>query len=310
MSEIEKKQYVRELAKKKNAVILVHYYVRDEVQEVADFLGDSLYLAQQAQKQKDADIILFAGVNFMAETAKILNPSKIVITPDNKAGCTLADCADPVEIMQWKKNFKNPYLISYINCSTEIKTLSDVICTSSNVLKVVKNAPKDATLLFAPDINLGSWVNKTLNLNMQLWNGNCVVHHNYSEVALNKEIELYPTAKIVAHPECPMQLLNYADFVGSTTAIMNFIAKNEGEFIVLTELGVKRQILIDNPDKILHFIPSKFKEGDNFCVNMKKHNIDKVIAALENLEPRIELDENIRLAALKPLELMLEISGK
>jgi quinolinate synthase len=218
-SKIEK---LNELKKAKNAVILAHYYTLPEVQNAADFLGDSLFLAQKA-KETQAEIILFCGVNFMAETAKILNPSKKVLIPDKNSFCSLAESVDFDDFTNWKNSFENPFLISYINCSTKIKAVSDVICTSANVVKIAENAPKNATILFATDKNLGNWINKKLNLNMKLWNGNCEVHQNFSEEDLQKKIKEFPEAEVVAHPECPENLLNYANFVGSTTGILNYI---------------------------------------------------------------------------------------
>ncbi|MDR0926587.1 MAG: quinolinate synthase NadA [Ignavibacteria bacterium] len=300
----EKQNRIRELATKHNAVILAHYYVADEIQEVADFLGDSLYLAQQAQST-DADVILFCGVNFMAETAKILNPQKIVIVPDNTATCSLAECLDATDCIQWKQRFDNPYLISYINCATEVKTISDVICTSSNALKIVESAPKDATLLFAPDVNLGNWLNKTLGVNMQIWNGHCVVHHNYKLGKLMECMTLHPRAEVIAHPECPEEILQYADFVGSTTGIINYAKKGSCDaFIVLTEVGVLRTLQMNSPEKHFYTIHS----NPPICVNMKRHSLDKAILALDTLSPQITMNEDIRLAAYKPLAKMLELS--
>jgi quinolinate synthase len=302
------KNRIFELKKQRNAMIFAHYYVADEIQEIADFLGDSLFLAQKA-KETNADIILFCGVNFMAETAKILNPSKTVLTPDNTASCSLAECVDIDECLKWKNSFRNPYLISYINCSTQVKTISDVICTSSNVLKIVNSAPKDATVLFAPDENLGNWINKKLGINMQLWKGNCVVHQNYSEKNLIECKKNHPDAKIVAHPECPANLLSYADFVGSTTAIIDFTKQIETQnIIVLTENGILRKLKIDSPNK--NFLTVKGMTDDNkqnICFDMKKHTLEKVAAALENLENVVTVAENLSTAALIPLEKMLEI---
>ena len=303
----EKQKYIKEIAKKKDVVILAHYYVADEIQEIADFLGDSLYLAQQAKELKN-DVILFCGVNFMAETAKILNPTKKVIVPDNCAYCSLVENFDADKCIKWKSEFKNPYLISYINCSTEVKAQSDIICTSSNVLKVVKNAPSDATLLFAPDYNLGNWINKTQAMKMTLWNGNCKVHHNYSEKALEDLIKRNPSAEVIAHPECPENILKYANYVGSTTGIINYAKQSKSNlFIVLTEAGVNRKLKLDSPEKTFLYVPNQNQE-ENYCVNMKKHNLDKVISALETLSPEIQINEELRQAASISLERMLNIS--
>ena len=317
---------LNELKKSKNAVILAHYYTLPEVQNSADFLGDSLFLAQKA-KEIQAEIIIFCGVNFMAETAKILNPTKKVLIPDNNSFCSLADSVDFAVFLNWKNSFENPYLISYINCSTEVKAISDVICTSANVLKIAESAPKNSTILFATDENLGNWVNKKLNLNMKLWKGNCVVHQNFSEENLNKKIKQFSKAKVVAHPECPENILKYADFIGSTTGILNFITKNFAEekpenniknsiknkFIILTETGISHQLKKMNKnssDRNFIFVEGKNPNG-NICFNMKNNTLDKMISALENqnLESEIEIDENLRIAALKPLEKMLTLSN-
>ena len=307
MTNIEKQNLIKKLKEKQNAVILSHYYTLPEVQDVADYLGDSLFLAQKA-KETNAEIILFCGVNFMAETAKILNPNKTVLIPDNSAGCSLADdvCSD--ELAKWKNSFENPYLISYINCSTTVKAISDVICTSANVLNIVRSAPKNAILLFATDENLGDWVNKTLGLQMKLWKGNCYVHKNFSENNLKENRKKYPDAEIVAHPECPENLLNYADFVGSTTSILNHAKNSEiKEFIVLTESGILHQLKKDSPNK--NFITVEgISNSNNICFDMKKNTLDKIISALENLQHEIKIEEKMGLAALKPLEKMLELS--
>ena len=314
MTNIEKQNLIKKLKEKQNAVILSHYYTLPEVQDVADYLGDSLFLAQilshysKETKETNAEIILFCGVNFMAETAKILNPNKTVLIPDNSAGCSLADdvCFD--ELAKWKNSFENPYLISYINCSTTVKAISDVICTSANVLNIVRSAPKNATLLFATDENLGDWVNKTLGLQMKLWKGNCYVHKNFSENNLKENRKKYPDAEIVAHPECPENLLNYADFVGSTTSILNHAKNSEiKEFIVLTESGILHQLKKDSPNK--NFITVEgISNSNNICFDMKKNTLDKIISALENLQHEIKIEEKMGLAALKPLEKMLELS--
>ena len=306
MTKIDKQNFIKELAKKRNAVILAHYYTPPEIQDIADYLGDSLFLAQKAKETK-ADVILFCGVSFMAETAKILNPTKTVLLPDDMAGCSLADFANPDECLEWKKSFENPFLISYINCSTLVKTISDIICTSANVLQIAKSAPKNATILFAPDENLGNWVNKTLGLEMKLWRGNCVVHKEFSENHLRECVQNYPAAEVVAHPECPENILAYADFVGSTTSIINYIKKSDKQtFIILTEPGICHQLAKDTSNKV--FVSVNRTGGvENICYEMKKNTLDKVIFALENLQPEIKMNEALRLAALKPLEKMLAI---
>jgi quinolinate synthase len=305
---MNKQNRIQELKEKRNAVILAHYYTLPEIQDIADYLGDSLFLAQKA-KETNADTILFCGVNFMAETAKILNPTKTVLLPDDTAGCSLADFVDVDDFLKWKNSFENPYLISYINCSTTVKAISDVICTSANVLKIAQSAPKNATILFAPDENLGDWVNKTLGLNMKTWKGDCCVHIDFSEKHLRECIKNEPDAEVVAHPECPENILNYANFVGSTTAILNYVKKSEkNKFIILTETGILHQMKRDSPDKIFITVNGINSGSENICLNMKKNTLDKVIFALENLQPEIVINEKLRFAALKPLEKMLEQS--
>lgn len=304
----DKIKIINELKEKRNAVILAHYYTLPEIQDIADYLGDSLFLAQKA-KQSKADVILFCGVNFMAETAKILNPTKIVLLPDETAGCSLADFMDTEECWEWKNSFENPYLISYINSSTTVKAISDIICTSANVLQIAKSAPKNATILFAPDENLGNWVNKSLDLKMKIWNGSCVVHREFSENHLKKCIHNYPDAEVVAHPECPENILNYANFIGSTTSIINYAKKSEKKtFIILTEMGILHQLKKDTTSKVFVPVNRMNVEVDNICYEMKKNTLDKVIFALENLQHEIKINEELRLAALKPLEKMLELS--
>jgi quinolinate synthase len=296
------------LKKERNAVILAHYYQSAEIQECADFLGDSLALAQAA-KNTDADVILFCGVHFMAETAKILNPGKIVVLPDLEAGCSLADSADPKEFQKWKDDTPDATFISYINCSTHVKAMSDIICTSSNAEKIVASIPKDKQIYFAPDKHLGSFLMKKLNRPMTLWNGSCQVHEAFSEQSVIDSMQENPFALVLAHPECPEHLLHYADYVGSTNGILDFATKCDSkEFIILTEPGIVHQLKKRSPDKTFHTIANLEGCSCNDCPYMKLNTIDKMISALENLEPRIEMDEELRLKALKPLEKMLELS--
>ncbi len=298
---------VKELKEKRNAIILSHYYTRNEIQNLSDFVGDSLALSQQA-KNTNADIILFCGVHFMAETAKILNHKKIVLLPDITSGCSLADLSNVNDIKHWKESFKNPFLISYINCSTELKAISDVICTSSNAEKIVNSIQKDKTILFATDNNLGRYLNKKLNIKMEIWKDYCYVHNNFSEKHLKDTITNYPNSDIVAHPECPENILQYADFIGSTTGIINYIKNsNKNEFIILTEPGIKYKLEKTSPNKKFIFI--KNNHGSlNLCIQMKKNTIENVIYSLETLTTEINIEENLRLKALKPLELMLKLS--
>ncbi len=296
-----------ELKRQKNAILLAHYYVLPEIQDAADFVGDSLALAQEAKKTT-ADVILFAGVHFMAETAKILNPNKIVLIPDAGSGCSLADLSSADEILKWKNSFKNPYLITYINCSTAVKSISDVICTSSNAEKIVKATPAEKTLLFATDQYLGSYLNNKLNLNMHLWKDYCRVHREFSEEHLLKLKIENPDAVVLAHPECPGNLLKHSDFIGSTTAIINYtVNSNSNKFIIITEVGILHKLKSLSPNK--QFLTINNNTGvENYCVEMKKNTIEKLILALENMQPEIIIDEELRKKALAPLELMLNLS--
>jgi quinolinate synthase len=296
------------LRKERNAVILAHYYQEAEIQAVADFLGDSLVLAQAAKKT-DADVILFCGVHFMAETAKILNPDKIVIIPDMDAGCSLADSAPADKFKAWVDEHKDHTIISYINCTADVKAMSDIIVTSSNAVKIVNSLPPDEKICFAPDKYLGDFVMKQTGRDMVLWDGSCEVHEQFSEIELLNLMNKHPEAAVLAHPECPQALLDYADFVGSTTGILNYATKSDKkEFIILTEPGIIHQIELKAPEKKYYSVPNLDGCDCNNCPYMKLNTIDKMIGALENLEPRIEMDEDIRLRALKPLERMLELS--
>ncbi|HRP01368.1 MAG TPA: quinolinate synthase NadA [Candidatus Kapabacteria bacterium] len=304
----EKIEKLNKLKKERNAVILAHYYQDDEIQDVADFMGDSLALAQQAQKI-DADVILFCGVHFMAETAKILNPDKIVLVPDMEAGCSLANSAPKDRFKQWIDDHPGHAVISYINCSADVKSMCDVICTSSNADKVVNSFPKDMPILFAPDKYLGNYLNKKLGRNMKLWDGSCQVHEIFSEQEVINLTAQYPDAYVLAHPECPDNILDYADFVGSTTALIKEATSSpQTDIIILTEPGVIHQMKKIAPHK--NYIPVASITGCacNMCPYMKLNTIDKMIAALENLEPQIIMDDAIRLRAEKPLLRMLELS--
>ena len=299
---------LNQLRKQRNAVILAHYYQEDEIQDLADFLGDSLALAQAAKKT-NADVILFCGVHFMAETAKILNPTKTVLIPDKDAGCSLADSAPPDKFKAWVDAHPDHTVISYINCSADVKAMSDIIVTSSNAQKIIESLPKDEKICFAPDKYLGSYIMKQTGRDMVLWDGSCEVHEQFSEIELINLTNKYPDAEILAHPECPQQLLNYADFVGSTTGIINrALNSDKNEFIILTEPGVIHQIKLKAPEKKYHTVPNLNGCDCNNCPYMKLNTIDKMIAALENLEPEITMKEELRLKALKPLEKMLELS--
>ena len=296
------------LKKQKNAVILAHYYQNPDIQDVADYIGDSLGLAQQAQ-QTNADIILFAGVHFMAETAKILNPTKKVLIPDINAGCSLADSCPPEKFAEFKKQHPNHLVISYINCTAEIKALSDIICTSSNAVKIVESLPKDQAIIFAPDKNLGAYINKITNRNMLLWNGACMVHEIFS---LEKIIKLkiqHPQAQLVAHPECEVIILDKADFIGSTTAILNYTKTNScKEFIVATETGILHQMIKNSPEKTFIPAPPNNSCACNDCPHMKLNTLEKIYLTLKYEQPELLLPTHLIEEAKKPILRMLSLS--
>ena len=296
------------LKKERNAVILAHYYQDNRIQDVADFLGDSLALAQKA-KQTNADVILFCGVHFMAETAKILNPDRIVLMPDLNAGCSLADSAPADKFEKWVHSYPNNVVISYINCSTEVKAMSDIICTSSNAEKIVNSVADDKQICFAPDKHLGNYIIKKTGRDMVLWDGTCQVHIIFSELEVINLMNKHPEALLIAHPECPENILQYADYIGSTTALLNYTVNNNSkEFIVATEPGIIHQMEKIVSDKKFYPIPNLDGCSCNECPHMKLNTIEKMVAALENMQPEILITEELRLKALKPLERMLELS--
>ena len=299
---------IEKLKKEKNAVLLAHYYQESDIQDVADFIGDSLGLAQFASKTT-ADIIVFAGVHFMAETAKILNPEKKVLLPDLKAGCSLADSAPTQLFKNFKEKHPEHIIISYINCSAEIKALSDIICTSSNALKIIESVPENQKILFAPDKNLGAYLNKQTGRNMLLWNGACMVHEIFSlEKILRLKIR-YPNAKLIAHPECEESLLQIADYIGSTTQLLKYSIKDSAmEFIVATETGIIHQMQKDAPEKLFIPAPPNNSCACNECPHMKLNTLEKLYLCLKYEVPEINMDETLRLAALKPMLKMLDIS--
>ena len=299
---------IKILKKQKNAVLLAHYYQNPDIQDVADYIGDSLGLAQQAQ-QTNADIILFAGVHFMAETAKILNPGKKVLIPDLNAGCSLADSCPPDKFAAFKKDHPNHIVISYINCTAEIKALSDIICTSSNAVKIVESLPKEQLIIFAPDKNLGAYINKITGRNMLLWDGACMVHEIFS---LEKIIKLkiqHPKAQLVAHPECEAIILDKADFVGSTTAILNYTQTNPcKEFIVATETGILHQMVKNSPEKTFIPAPPNNACACNDCPHMKLNTLEKIYLTLKYEQPELLLPANLIEQAKKPILRMLSLS--
>jgi quinolinate synthase len=296
------------LKKERNAIILAHYYQDGEIQDIADFIGDSLALSQFAQKVKE-DVILFAGVNFMAETAKILNPTKTVIVPDLDAGCSLADSAEPNAFRAWREEYPDAVIVTYINTTAEIKALSDIICTSSNAIKIVNSIPKDKLVLFAPDKFLGAFVKQATKREMILWNGSCQVHELFSEEKVIELTNAHPDAIVLAHPECPPNILKYAHIIGSTTKIIDTAVTSEHQkFIILTEPGVIHEMKKRAPEKTYLDVPNLDGCSCNECPYMRLNTIDKMITALENLSPQINVPEEIRLKALVPIKRMLELS--
>ncbi|MBV9961807.1 MAG: quinolinate synthase NadA [Parafilimonas sp.] len=301
-------QEIERLKKEKNAVVLAHYYQEPDIQDVADFIGDSLGLAQQAAKT-NADMIVFAGVHFMAETAKILNPNKKVVLPDLKAGCSLADSAPAGAFKAFKDQHPNHIVISYINCTADIKAMSDIICTSSNAEKIIESVPKEQPIIFAPDKNLGAYLNKKTGRNMLLWNGACMVHEIFSQQKILKLKMQHPNAKIIAHPECEEAVLYYADFIGSTTQLLKYAATNaSNEFIVATETGILHQMQKDAPLKTFIPAPPDNMCACNYCPHMKLNTLEKLYLCMEYEQPEILMDEATRAAALKPIQRMLDIS--
>lgn len=297
------------LKKEKNAIVLAHYYQEPDIQDVADYIGDSLGLAQEAEKTR-ADIIVFAGVHFMAETAKILNPDKKVLLPDLKAGCSLSDSAPPPLFKAFKDKHPDHKVITYINCSAGIKALSDIICTSSNAQKIVESLPADQPILFAPDKNLGAYINKQTGRNMLLWNGACMVHEIFSLEKITKLKIRHPKAKLIAHPECEDEILIIADFIGSTTGLLNYTKKDScNEFIVATETGILHQMQKHSPEKTFIPAPPNNSCACNDCPHMKLNTLEKLYLCLKYELPEIVMDENLRIAARKPIDEMLKISA-
>jgi quinolinate synthase len=301
---------IERLKKEKNAILLAHYYQEPDIQDVADFIGDSLGLAQQAEKT-NADIIVFAGVHFMAETAKILNPNKKVLLPDLKAGCSLSDSAPPALFKMFRDKYPDHIVITYINCSAGMKALSDIICTSSNAEKIIESLPKEQKIIFAPDKNLGAYLNKKTGRNMVLWNGACMVHEIFS---LEKIIKLkirHPKAKVIAHPECEAPVLALADYIGSTTGLLKFTEKDEAqEFIVVTETGILHQMQKNNPGKTFIPAPPNNSCACNDCPHMKLNTLEKLYLCMKYELPEIVMEEELRLAAKKPIDRMLQISAQ
>jgi len=299
---------IKALKKKMNAVILAHYYQDDDIQDLADYIGDSLQLAQAAEKT-DADVIVFAGVHFMAETAKILNPNKLVLLPDLNAGCSLAEgCPAPL-LQRFKDKYPDHILISYINCSAEVKAISDIICTSSNAVKIVEQIPKEQGIIFAPDRNLGRYIMKQTGREMKLWQGACIVHETFSDRKIVKLKFENPDAKIIAHPECEDTILKHADFIGSTSALLNYvITDNANEFIVATEPGIIHQMELKAPGKKYIPAPPENSCNCNECPYMKLNTLEKLYLCMKDKKPEITMSEDLMRKALTPLKRMLEMS--
>ena len=299
---------IADLKKDLNAVILAHYYQDPDLQDIADYIGDSLGLSQAAANCQ-ADVIVFLGVHFMAETAKILNPNKLVLLPDLDAGCSLADSCPPDRFAQFKAEHPDHLVISYINCSAEIKALSDIICTSANAVAIVNQIPKDQPIIFAPDRNLGRYVIQQTGREMLLWDGACMVHEIFSERKLVQLKLSYPNAEIIAHPECEANVLQHADFIGSTTGLLKYVQQSDRqEFIVVTESGVIHQMQKATPFKKFIPAPPNSNCACNECPYMRLNTLEKVYLTMKNRSPEIVLNEKIRQAALKPMQRMLEMS--
>src|SRR6201991_2573521 len=301
---------IEKLKKEKNAIILAHYYQESDIQDVAYNIGDSFGLAQQAESTT-VDLIFFAGVHFMAETAKILNPTKKVVLPDLKAGCSLADSAPGYLFKAFREKYPDHIVISYINCSAEVKALSDIICTSSNAEKIVESLPKDQKIIFAPDRNLGAYLIKKTGRDMVLWDGACMVHEIFSLEKITKLKIRHPNAKLIAHPECEEPILRLADFIGSTTALLNYTKKDAAmEYIVATETGILHQMQLASPQKTFIPAPPDNNCACNDCPHMKLNTLEKLYLCMKYEQPELLMDEALMVAARKPIERMLEISAR
>ena len=299
---------IEKLKKEKNAILLAHYYQEADIQDIADYIGDSLGLARKAA-ETDADIIVFAGVHFMAETALIVNPEKTVILPDLNAGCSLADSCPPDEFKAFKEQHPDHIVISYINCSAAVKALSDIICTSSNAEHIIRQIPEDQPIIFAPDKNLGRFLSKQTGRDMVIWDGVCIVHEVFSEQHLVQLKIQHPEAKVLAHPECEEAVLRHADFIGSTTGLLRYATESEHQsFIVATESGILHQMEKQNPGKT--FIPAPPDNGCscNECPHMRLNTLEKLYLCLKHEQPQITMEESLRIRALQPIERMLEMS--
>nr|WP_290223605.1 quinolinate synthase NadA [Trichocoleus desertorum] len=299
---------IQALKQELNAIILAHYYQDPDIQDVADYLGDSLGLSQQAA-QTDADVIVFAGVHFMAETAKILNPNKLVLLPDLDAGCSLADSCPPQAFAEFKAAHPNHLVVSYINCTAEIKAMSDIICTSSNAVKIVRQIPEDQPIIFAPDRNLGCYVMEQTGRDLVLWQGSCMVHETFSEKKIVQLQMEHPDAEVIAHPECEPAVLRHAQYIGSTTALLKYTEQSDRQaFIVATEPGIIHQMEKQAPHKRFIPAPPMNNCACNECPHMRLNTLEKLYLAMKQRSPEITLPEDVRVAALRPIQRMLEMS--
>jgi quinolinate synthase len=311
MSHIDFEAEIHRLRKEMNAVILAHYYQDDEIQELADYVGDSLELARRAAETQ-ADVIVFCGVRFMAEGARILNPGKLVLIPDMKAGCSLEDSCPPEQFRQFREQHPDHLVVTYINCSAAVKALSDIIVTSSNAEAIINQLPQDQKIIFAPDKYLGGYLNRKTGRNMLLWNGTCMVHERFSEQELVKLKTRHPEATVIAHPECPEHLLRHAQHIGSTSSLINYSAQHPGQsFIVLTEPGILHQMKKRSPGSVFYDVPG-ISGGAcvscNNCEYMKLNTLEKIYCCMLSRSPSIELSPEMAERARKPLERMLEMS--
>lgn len=301
---------INRLKKEKNAIILAHYYQEGEIQDIADYVGDSLGLSQMAEKT-DADIIVFAGVHFMAETAKMLNPQKKVLLPDLKAGCSLADSCPPHIFRKFKERYPDHVVVSYINCTAELKTLTDICCTSTNSVHVINSIPEDQGIIFAPDKNLGAYLQKVTGRDMILWNGSCMVHEIFSHEKITKLRMRYPEAKLIAHPECEAHILEKADYIGSTSGLLRYTKENDSDiFIVATEAGIIHQMEKYSPDKTFIAAPPNNTCACNECPHMKRNTMEKLYLCMEHELPEIHLPQWVIDEGRVCIDRMMEISAK
>lgn len=300
---------IRKLKEEMNAVILAHYYQDSEIQDLADYIGDSLELAKRAKLATTSDVIVFAGVHFMAETAKILNPDKLVLIPDMEAGCSLADSCPAPLFKKFREQHPDHIAVTYINCSAAVKALSDIICTSSSAEKIINQIPKDKPILFSPDRNLGKYLQKKTGRDMLLWDGTCIVHETFSEKKLLAHKVMHSQAKILAHPECEEAILRHADFIGSTSRLLEFTKTDDAkEYIIATEPGIIHQMELASPDKLFIPAPPENTCSCNNCPHMKKNTLEKLYLCMKNKSPQIVMDEDLRIKALQPIERMLQMS--